>query len=90
MEGARTDFHVIGLQDNAALRGPVVLHGENEVLKRRDGLIWHGRSWLKISAQYTECLRAEIVGPVEVGGLWDDRCSLVTKNHALRWRMRFC
>src|SRR3546814_11577524 len=35
MERARTDFHVVGLKQQAALPGPVGLKREDQILKRR-------------------------------------------------------
>ena len=37
VEGAGAHFHVVGLQHHAALLGPVVLQGENQVLEGAHG-----------------------------------------------------
>jgi hypothetical protein len=34
MESARTDLHIVGLQDHASLVGPVALQAEYEFLER--------------------------------------------------------
>ena len=42
MEGARADFHVVGLQHDAAIIRPVAVQGQNERLERAGGfhVIW--------------------------------------------------
>ena len=49
--GARADFHVVGLEQGAALGVPVLLQFENDLLEGQHGLSRPAASWLSLDGR---------------------------------------